>query len=624
VIADVEQPGQRIGTPEYMSPEQFEGQTNIDTRSDVYALGVLLLELLAGVPPKERLSSKQEVDIEAVFRGEGSGRSLPRGVRWVLQKALDVDIEERYDSVSALAADVERVLTFEPVDAGPRSAAYRLTMFVRKYRVAVAVSLLVLSSLLLGLVGTSLGFQRAVAEAGRARQAESDARREASRAIRVTSFLRDLLASAEPRIALGADASVLISLVDDARASLDSDTPLLRDVALVADLRTTLGEVYLALGQLDLAEEQADLAIAAANRAGRTFVTRAAVLRAGILAERGDYEQALAEFDRMDAQLRTKDSPELVLIDLLQEQGPALYKAGRLDAARDVLFEAYELSDAAADPRRASTLANDLGLVLADLSKLDEAEELLRTALRIRVDTFGPNHPDVAITNINLGWVAVARDDLDTAVELTKAALDIQRQILPPMHVALANGLNNLGVLNRRLGDLDAAAGFYAECLEICEANFEPGHPQLETIRSNFGRLEAARGNIERGYELCRTAHEALLDAVGPDDSRTAINGLLRARLALQLSRTRESLELAEETVRVLQTIRSAEDLELLDAKGLRLESLLELGRVEEVSELLVSFRQSVELVETDRYDELLDRINESLAEAPCAAAGDE
>ncbi len=266
--------GQIVGTPEYMSPEQAE-MTNldIDTRTDVYSMGVMLYELLVGARPLQEITHRQVGFYEMTRRirevdpprpsarlsslGDASTvaaqnrrvelpvleRQLKGDLDWVTMKALEKDRTRRYGSVIELAADVRRYLSNQPVDARPPNFAYKTRKFVRRHRVMMAAASLVLIALLIGLAGTAAGFIRARHERDAAERARSQAEA-------VTGFLSRMLAAADPAD-LGKDVTVH-QVLDHAESALTED---FADQPLVeARLRTTIGETYVALGLYGEAE----------------------------------------------------------------------------------------------------------------------------------------------------------------------------------------------------------------------------------------------------------------------------------------------------------------------------------------------------------------------------------
>ena len=257
--------GQWIGTPEYMSPEQAElTGLDVDTRSDVYSLGVVLYELLAGAQPfdSEELRSGGFDEMRRRIRedepprpstrvsslGAGSQvaaerrrtdrpglvRTLRGDLDWIVMKALEKDRTRRYASPSELAADVGRYLRNEPVEASPPRATYRLRKFVRRHRAGVAAGALVLLALVAGVIGTTVGLVRAQREAQSARQ--------------VAGLLASMLGDVDPTGQLGALSSPT-TMLDRGAARIEAE---LDDQPVVqAQLLHVLGEAYRNLGRYD-------------------------------------------------------------------------------------------------------------------------------------------------------------------------------------------------------------------------------------------------------------------------------------------------------------------------------------------------------------------------------------
>ncbi len=257
--------GQWIGTPEYMSPEQAEMTgLDIDTRTDVYSLGVVLYELLVGARPfdprelrevgfdemrrtiREKEPARPSTRVSGMggaARTAASSRStnlpaLARGLRgdldWVTMKALEKDRTRRYGSPAELAADLERHLRDEPIVASPPSTAYRVRKFVRRHRLGVAASAAVIAALLIAIAGTSIGLLQA--------------RREAARARQVSEFLVRMFEDLHPDAGLGPTLSVR-DMLDRGASRLDrdlADQPLER-----ARLMAAIGSVYTQIGGYD-------------------------------------------------------------------------------------------------------------------------------------------------------------------------------------------------------------------------------------------------------------------------------------------------------------------------------------------------------------------------------------
>ncbi len=562
-----------IGTLDYMSPEALspgESGADIDTRADVYALGVLLYELLAGVRPFrssrgsletaiERLSTtapKPSARLATVPAGDAARIAARRRQRdlqtlrkrlrgdldWIAARAIAPDREARYASAAELADDLERVLRHQPVIARPAEWLYVARRFARRHVASLAAAGAVLAALVVGLIGTTIGLRRASAAEAVARAQASAAEQARGEAAEVAKFLMSLFRESEPGQALArgaspADALTARQILDDGAARLASelaDRPLVR-----ARLEETIGTVYAQLALYDQAErhllealslrqahlppEHVDLATSR-GALGRLYLHR------GRLDEAGEqFEAARVSLARGGA------SAEHAI--LLGDMGRLARQQGHFDEAQKLLERALELQEAtlpANDPELAVGL-NNLGNLHFSRGRAAEAEVFYARAVEVLRAGFPVGHPRLVQGLGNLAAALATQGRLEEAAVLFEETLAARRAVLGNDHPAVAESLNNLGVLRLDLGQAAAAEPLHREALAIRERVLGPNHPLVAWSLENLGRVRESLGDRAEAEALLRQAlavREGALGVEHPDVGRSLdrLGRLVRAR----------------------------------------------------------------------------------------------
>jgi serine/threonine protein kinase len=403
--------GQLIGTPGYMSPEQAAlTGLDLDTRTDVYSLGVLLYELLAGSPPFDpsAFASGGAAEVQRVIREvdpprpstrirDGAAadeisrqrqtepRALARVLRgeldWIVMKALEKDRTRRYGSVADLAADVTRHLNDQPVSAGPPSRWYLVKKFVRRNRTLVAAAALIALALLLSVAGTAIALVRE-------RQAVRQATAAAHKAREVSGFLHTMLSRLDPYASTGRDVLVH-EVLDDAAARIGS---FASQPDVEAALALTLGTSYRVLGDLPKARSQLRRALELREALQPRGVESADVMLELALLERDSGELDAAQRTASEALeiIRATYGPEGERVALaLDTLGEILFSAGKLPEAEARFREALPIAASSTNAERNLEASILLDLALAQ-EALGHPLDAQATAERARVRARGP------------------------------------------------------------------------------------------------------------------------------------------------------------------------------------------------------------------------------------------
>jgi len=506
------QHGQVVGTLPYMSPEQVLGQTDrIDTRSDVYTLGVILFELLAGRLPHD-VGGKSIVEAaRTITEGPGVSRTLsrlprtvPADVRTIIGKAMFREPDRRYQSAEELAADVERFLRFEPITARPPSAIYVASRFARRHRAATAA--IVGIALAVGAGAVATGAQAVIATRQRDRAVEAE---RTSRA--VNDLLVNMLVSADPEQSLGQDLTVR-EVLDRAAPTIDADPALAGRPLVRAPLHIAIGRTYQSLGVLDEAERQFRIGheLIEANEGPGTFAEIMARRHlAGIAVERGgavENEPLVRRACEELKQLLGPDHPETLGCEI--QLARAVYESGEIEKGIELIRDVADRCDAALGPDHVESLLarHNLASALRDQGQLDAALEALRAVLERRERVQGQDHPETLYSRNNLAAALALTGDKAEAERLFRETLEARERVLGPDHLSTATtGLNlaNILVTDGRLAE---AEPLVRRALRVYEAQLDEDHAKTITAVNVLAYLLEELGNLDEAEALYRRA----------------------------------------------------------------------------------------------------------------------
>jgi len=513
--------GQVIGTPAYMSPEQAEMTgLNVDTRTDIYSLGVLLYQLLVGVlpfdpvelreagysgmmrviretePPRPstRLSSLGDDSKTSADRRRTEPsklRSLLQGdLDWVVMKAIEKDRNRRYETANGLAMDLRRFLDDEPVSAGPPSKTYRAKKFVRRHRVAVTAS----AAFVLVLLAFVASFGALYVRASRAEAAAVAARDESEA---VTSFLVDVFRVSDPGEARGNSVTAREILDKGAAEAAESfaDQP-----GVQAKLMATIGSVYQALGLYDAAEEQLTVALEIQERTlgeRHVDVAHARADLASLMRNRGKFADAEPIYrENLETYREAYGDEHTEVAHTLLSLASTLHANGEYDEAGPLYLEANEMAARLYEPRdiEIAGFINNYANFLADTSRPQEAEALYRRSLEIKREHYGEIHPEVAFALDNLAMILHDQMKYDEARPLYFQAQEMLYEIYGDKHPEIAQTLGNVAAFLMEVGDMEAAEEMVHTELEL---NLELLGPEHFRVADSYQAL--AEIAIDRG-----------------------------------------------------------------------------------------------------------------------------
>jgi serine/threonine protein kinase/tetratricopeptide (TPR) repeat protein len=554
--------GALVGTPEYMSPEQASlNNLDIDTRSDVYSLGVLLYELLTGTTPvdKKSLGKAALLEILRIVREVEAPRpsaklstidTLPsvaanRGTEpaklsrlmkgeldWLVLKALEKDRTRRYETANGLARDIQRYLADEVVEARPPSVGYRLSKFVRRHKGQVIAASLVLLALVGGFVGTTLGLFEArrqekiardeTAEREKALLAEKEAKEEAQAREGETKAVLDFVenrvfAAARPKEQAGGQ-GYDVKLADAIKAALPFvDTSFTAQPLIEARLRKTMGLSFWYLGDAKTAIEQEEKA--------RALYTRH----------------------------RGPDHPDTLVS--MMNLANSYDNAGRIQEALKLREETLELQKAklGSDHRDTLMSMNNLANSYEAAGRTQQALKLHEETLQLRKAKLGPDDPDTLMSMGNLAYSYNAAGPTQEGLKLGEETLPLLKAKLGPDHPHTLASMTNLAISYAHAGRTQEALKLREEALQLTKAKLGPDH--LQTLRSmtNLAISYADTGRTQEALKLREETLQLQKTKLGPDHRSTLISMNNLAESYAAAGRSQEARKLYEEALQLMK-----------------------------------------------------------------------
>jgi serine/threonine protein kinase/tetratricopeptide (TPR) repeat protein len=608
-----------VGTVDAMAPEQCDDAAVLDTRADIYALGLVLYQLISGMSardgvvlrslslgelrrclevrplaPSVRLKQVQAtapLEIEACAQRRGVRvsqliRRIDGQLDSIVMRCLETKVDDRYPTCHALSEDVRRFLSLEPVVASPPPTLTRIRLFARRNRIALTAGALTVAALAAGVILMALGLR--------------EARFQLARATRLYDFNTAMLTAVDPETAKGMDTRLMEVILAEAVAEIDRT--FADDVELAADAHSVAGVAYRAIGKYDIALEHLrvhEQLLRAHHDAEhpRLLVARSELANALLL--NGQVDEAAPLFEQV-LEIRRRNFPDGHEHLLMSMHNLAWLRdeQGRPAEAADLYTDVVARKRAALGPEHPSTLRSldNLGDVLRRTGKLDAAREVLAESVASRTRVFGSDAPDSLLAQNNLAVVLKSLGDLPASEAALRSVTEGMSRVLGADHPHTLIARNNLAGILRDTKRLEEAEAIYLDLLARFEAKSGIDAKSTLTVQGNLAMVLEMQHRPDEAEQVYLDNIARRRRALG-DRSPSTLNALhnLAFLYADQMDRPQDAIRLWEESVSGLHSVHGEGNRQCASAAVSLARQYLKVGRAEDALKTARPYAEAAE-----------------------------
>jgi len=618
-----------LGKLRYMSPEQLQaGSAALDRRADVYSLGASLYELLTDQPFFDGDSSERlmkQVMFEKPVPPEKAKPGLPKDLALIVSTATEKEVSRRYSTAQDFADDLDRWLNGEAIRARPPTVGYIVKLAINRNKALFVGTVAALSAC----VAMAVFFTVREREVLKQRletetNLKNDAITQKQKAEQISKFLKDMLKGVGPSVAMGRDTKMLREILDKTVERIEKEFK--DQLEVTAELRTTIGEVYIELGEFEKAKTIFSAAVKFRRQSFKGGKLDLAVSLDGL-------GQALYNLDELpDAEATHREALAIRQVLLGQEHqdvaesltnlANVIMKKAEINNSEDMYQEAFNMYKNSLNMRR-SLLGNEHPKIAESLNNIalsyiqkkdfDKAEAALREALAMNRKLLGNVHPDIAYLLGSLAEVLKKSDKLVEAEASFREAIEVSNKLQCHDHLFVARWYESIAICLMAQSNLTKAVAVEREALEIYRKLVSNEHPWVTGALINLAKLLQKKGDYIDAVGVAREASELDAKRAGKDSWEASISQSALIYSMLGASQFVQAEPIARECLSIRERLLPG-DWRVFSTKSMLGECLLGQKKYTEAELLLITGYEGMKQREKTIPDAGKKNLNEAAA----------